>query len=147
MQNKVEMSIILQKKEIEHSFMNSIQSEVKNVIDNAGRTIVNAVETDKKEKQKDSLMDNVRDHLRGFSRTIPSFLMAYGDGNTTLENFDEIIPDEVFKEVTSISLDDFRNIRDGFDYVDENGENKHYNGFFDSVVFNDSIKEFLKKIQ
>lgn len=135
------------KKEIEHNFMSSIQSEVKNVIDNAGRTIVDVVETDKKEKQKDSLMDNVRDHLRGFSRTIPSFLMAYGDENTTLENFDKIIPDEVFKEVTSISLDDFRKLRDGFDYVDENGENKHYNGFFDSVVFNDSIKEFLKKKQ
>lgn len=136
-----------QKKEIEHNFMSSIQSEIKNVIDNAGRTIVDVVETDKKEKQKDSLMDNVRDHLRGFSRTIPSFLMAYGDENTTLENFDKIIPDEVFKEVTSISLDDFRKLRDGFDYVDENGENKHYNGFFDSVVFNDSIKEFLKKKQ
>lgn len=135
------------KKEIEHNFMSSIQSEVKNVIDNAGRTIVDVVESDKKEKQKDSLMDNVRDHLRGFSRTIPSFLMAYGDENTTLENFDKIIPDEVFKEVTSISLDDFRKLRDGFDYVDENGENKHYNGFFDSVVFNDSIKEFLKKKQ
>lgn len=135
------------KKEIEQNFMSSIQSEVKNVIDNAGRTIVDAVETDKKEKQKDSLMDNVRDHLRGFSRTIPSFLMAYGDENTTLENFDKIIPDDVFKEVTSISLDDFRKLRNGFDYVDENGENKHYNGFFDSVVFNDSIKEFLKKKQ
>lgn len=135
------------KKEIEHNFMSSIQSEVKNVIDNAGRTIVDVVETDKKEKQKDSLMDNVRDHLRGFSRTIPSFLMAYGDKNTTLENFDKIIPAEVFKEVTSISLDDFRKLRDGFDYIDENGENKHYNGFFDSVVFNDSIKEFLKKKQ
>lgn len=133
------------KKEIEQNFMSSIQSEVKNVIDNAGRTIVDVVETDKKEKQKDSLMDNVRDHLRGFSRAIPSFLMAYGDENTTLENFDQIIPDKVFKEVTSISLDDFRKLRDGFDYVDENGENNHYNGFFDSVVFNDSIKEFLKK--
>ena len=135
------------KKEIEQNFMSSIQSEVKNVIDNAGRTIVDAVETDKKEKQKDSLMENVRDHLRGFSRTIPSFLMAYGDENTTLENFDQIIPDKVFKEVTSISLDEFRKLRDGFDYVDEDGENKHYNGFFDSVVFNDSIKEFLKKKQ
>lgn len=136
-----------QKKEIEQTFIDNIQSEVKNVIDNAGRTIVDAVETGKNEKQRDSLMENVRDHLRGFSRTIPSFLMAYGDENTTLENFDKIIPDEVFKEVTSISLDDFRKLRDGFDYVDENGENKHYNGFFDSVVFNDSIKEFLKKKQ
>ncbi|MGN1163112.1 MAG: DEAD/DEAH box helicase family protein [Christensenellales bacterium] len=133
------------KKEIEQNFMSSIQSEVKNVIDNAGRTIVEAVETDKNEKQRYSLMENVRDHLRGFSRTIPSFLMAYGDENTTLENFDNIIPDEVFKEVTSISLDDFRKLRDGFDFIDENGGRNHYNGFFDSIVFNDSIKEFLKK--
>lgn len=88
-------------------------------------------------------MDNIRDHLRGFSRTIPSFIMAYGDENTTLENFDIIIPDNVFKEVTSISLDEFRRLRDGFDYTDENGKQNHYNGFFDSVVFNDSIKEFL----
>lgn len=136
-----------QKKEIEQNFMKSIQSEVKNVIDNAGRTIVEAVETDKNEKQRDFLMDNVRDHLRGFSRTIPSFLMAYGDENTTLENFDTIIPDEVFKEVTSISLEEFRKLRDGFDYIDENGEKNHYNGFFDPIVFNDSIKEFLKKKQ
>ena len=88
-------------------------------------------------------MDNIRDHLRGFSRTIPSFIMAYGDENTTLENFNTIIPDNVFKEVTSISLEEFRRLRDGFDYTDENGEQNHYNGFFDSVVFNDSIKEFL----
>lgn len=134
-----------QKKEIDSAFMESIQAEVKTVIENAGKTIVEAVETEAKEKQKNSLMDNVRDHLRGFSRTIPSFLMAYGNENTTLENFDAIIPDDVFKEVTSISIDEFKKLRDGFDYLDEDGQTKHYNGFFDSVVFNDSIKEFLKK--
>lgn len=133
------------KKEIEQNFMSSIQSEVKNVIESAGKTIVETIETDKNEKQRDSLMENVKNHLRGFSRTIPSFLMAYGDEKTTLENFDKIIPDEVFKEVTSISLDEFRKLRDGFDYVDENGKGNHYNGFFDPVVFNDSVKEFLKK--
>lgn len=134
-----------QKKEIDSAFMESIQAEVKTVIENAGKTIVEAVETEAKEKQKNSLMDNVRDHLRGFSRTIPSFLMAYGNENTTLENFDAIIPDDVFKEVTSISIEEFKKLRDGFDYLDEDGQNRHYNGFFDSVVFNDSIKEFLKK--
>lgn len=134
-----------QKKKIDSAFMESIQAEVKIVIENAGKTIVEAVETEAKEKQKNSLMDNVRDHLRGFSRTIPSFLMAYGNENTTLENFDAIIPDDVFKEVTSISIDEFKKLRDGFDYLDEDGQTKHYNGFFDSVVFNDSIKEFLKK--
>lgn len=132
------------KKEIESNFMQTLQAEVKSVIQDAGNNIVEAVETDKKEKQKNTLMDNVRGHLRGFSRTIPSFIMAYGDENTTLENLDTIIPDHVFKEVTSISLEEFRKLRDGFKYTDEDGHEKTYNGFFDSVVFNDSIKEFLR---
>ena len=134
------------KKELKNEFKSSIQNEVNNVIDNAGKTIVETVETNKKEKKRDLLIDNVKDHLRGFSRTIPSFLMAYGDENTTLENFDQIIPDNVFKEVTSISLDEFRKLRDG-SHDDKNGNNQTYNGFFDSIVFNDSIKEFLKKKQ
>lgn len=134
------------KKELKNDFKSSIQNEVNNVIDNAGKTIVETVETNKKEKKRDLLIDNVKDHLRGFSRTIPSFLMAYGDENTTLENFDQIIPDNVFKEVTSISLDEFRKLRDG-SHDDKNGNNQTYNGFFDSIVFNDSIKEFLKKKQ
>lgn len=97
------------------------------MISSAGETIVEAVETEKKEQERNTLMDNVRDHLRGFSRTIPSFIMAYGDDNTTLENFDTLIPDSVFKEVTSISLDEFKKLRDGFDYIDENGKENHYN--------------------
>lgn len=106
---------------------------------------VHTVETKKKERQKESIEDSVRDHLRGFARTIPSFLMAYGDENTTLENFDTIIPDSVFKEVTSISLEEFRFLRDGGTYTDtETGEEKQYQGkLFDPVVFNDSVKEFL----
>ena len=135
------------KKELRNDFKSSLQNEVSNVVTNAGNTIAETVETSKKEKKRDLLIDKVKDHLRGFSRTIPSFLMAYGDENTTLENFDQIIPDNVFKEVTSISLDEFRKLRDGSNYVDENGNNQTYNGFFDSIVFNDSIKEFLKKKQ
>lgn len=71
--------------------------------------------------------------------------MAYGTSDTTLENFDQIIPDEVFKDVTSISLDQFRFLRDGGDYTDsQTGETKHFDGhLFDPVVFNDSVKEFL----
>ena len=49
--------------------------------------------------------DSVRDHLRGFSRTIPSFLMAYGNDTVTLATFDAVvIPNPVFLEVTSITL-------------------------------------------
>ena len=103
------------------------------------------VETKIKEREKDTIEDGIRDHLRGFSRTIPSFLMAYGDDTVTLATFDNIIPDKVFLEVTSITLDQFRFLRDGGEYIDaETGETRFFNGaLFDSVVFDDSVKEFL----
>lgn len=71
--------------------------------------------------------------------------MAYGDENTTLETFDQIIPDAVFKEVTSITLAEFRFLRDGGTYTDATtGEQKQYQGkLFDPVVFNDAVQEFL----
>lgn len=71
--------------------------------------------------------------------------MAYGDNQVTLANFDNVIPDNVFEDVTSITKEQFRFLRDGGDYVDnETNETKHFNGgLFDEVVFNDSIKEFL----
>lgn len=107
--------------------------------------IVQSVETQKKEQEKKGIEDSIRDHLRGFSRTIPSFLMAYGSDDVTLENFDTIIPGDVFKEVTSVTLDQFRFLRDGGPYVDaETGEEAIFEGnLFDSVVFNDSVKEFM----
>ena len=62
------------------------------------------METTKKEEEKQGIEDKVRAHLRGFSRTIPSFLMAYGEEGTTLANFDTVIPADVFQDVTSITL-------------------------------------------
>lgn len=105
------------------------------------------IETDKREREKKTEEDKMRDNLRGFSRTIPSFLMAYGDDETRLDNFDKIIPNDVFLEVTSISIDEFKMLRDGYDYMDEEtGEMKHYEGhLFNERVFNDSVKEFLDK--
>lgn len=84
------------------------------------------------ERKKVTVEDDIRSRLRGFARTIPSFLMAYGELETTLENFDVNIRDEVFQEVTGITLDQFRVLRD------------QYN-FFDAVVFNESVQEFLRK--
>lgn len=66
------------------------------LIKSAGETIVREVETAKREKGEAAIEGIIRDHLRGFSRTIPSFLMAYGDENTKLENFD---PDHSGKRV------------------------------------------------
>ena len=124
----------------------TLSNSIDGFIKSAGEDIVRTVETQKKEQEKKSIEDSVRDHLRGFSRTIPSFLMAYGDDTVTLENFDRVIPDEVFLEVTSITLDQFRFLRDGGSYKDEStGEEKQFVGnLFDPVVFNDSIKEFLR---
>ena len=107
---------------------------------------VKAIEESKIEKKKNDIEEKVRDHLRGFARTIPSFLMAYGNDNTTLETFERDIPGNVFLEVTSITIDEFKFLRDGGDYTDSDGKRKHYNGhLFDSVVFNDSVKEFMRK--
>lgn len=58
--------------------------------------------------------------------------MAYGEPTTTLATFDENIKDEVFKEVTGITLDQFRALRDTYN-------------FFDPVVFDESVQEFLNK--
>ena len=60
------------------------------LVKSAGETVVREVETAKKEATKQTIEGGVRDHLRGFSRTIPSFLMAYGDAGTTLEKLDEV---------------------------------------------------------
>ena len=127
------------------TLIDNLKQSRSEMVQSAGETVVREIETAKKEAQKNSIENGIRDHLRGFSRTIPSFLMAYGDENTTLESFDSIIPDYVFKDVTSITVDQFRLLRDGGDVTDpETGEKEHFDGhLFDSVVFNDSIVEFI----
>lgn len=108
----------------------------------------NIILTEQCEKNKIDKEDEIRDHLKGFARTIPSFLMAYGNENTTLETFEFDVPADVFKEVTSISLEEFVFLRDGGDTPDENGNMVHFDGHvFEPTVFNDSVKEFLRKKQ
>ena len=142
---KIEKQYNEKKEKITKKFKEDAAKTVEVVTKNATKSIIETIETDKKQKAKTLIEDNVRDHLRGFSRTIPSFLMAYGDDKTTLENFDLIIPNDVFQEVTSISIEEFKFLRDGGDYKDEQtGETKHYEGhLFDPIVFNDSVREFL----
>ena len=126
---------------------NAIKEATDEIINNKPKEVIERIEKDKEERKKESVEEEVRAHLRGFARTIPSFIMAYDDGNLTLDNFDKNIENEVFKEVTSITLDEFRFLRDGGDYT-ENGVKKHFNGhLFDEVVFDDSISEFRKKRQ
>lgn len=129
-------------KQLEEAFHETIHD----FVEDATKDSVKTIETKKKQREKDTIENTIRDHLRGFSRTIPSFLMAYGNDEVTLSTFDQIIPDEVFREVTSISLDQFRFLRDGGDYVDEiTGETKHFEGhLFEPVVFDDSVHEFMR---
>ncbi len=124
----------------------SLQKTIEDFAKEKTKEAVKAVETKKAERERDSIEDRIKDHLRGFTRTIPSFLMAYGDDGVTLITFDQVIPDVVFKEVTSITLDQFRFLRDGGDYIDkETGETKHFDGhLFEPVVFDDSVKEFMR---
>lgn len=84
------------------------------------------------EKKKNTVEDDIRARLRGFARTIPSFLMAYGASTIELANFDQNIKGDVFKEVTGITLDQFRSLRDTYH-------------FFDETTFNESVQEFLRK--
>ena len=127
-----------------NEFKNNLENKINNLISDSQKKVVKIIETYKITQERDKIEDTVRDHLRGFSRTIPSFLMAYGNENVTLANFDKIIPDDVFLEVTSITLKEFRLLRDGGKYKDSSGEEKEFKGqLFDSVVFDDSVREFL----
>ncbi len=108
--------------------LSTIEAETKELTKQSTQTILEKAEDNK----KNQVEDDVRARLRGFSRTIPSFLMAYGTPDTTLATFDQTLDDDVFEEVTGITLDQFRVLRD------------QYN-FFNETVFNESVREFLRK--
>lgn len=127
-------------------FTEKARQQVQKTVADTPANVIERVEKHQEEQKMKNVEEDARAHLRGFSRTIPSFIMAYGDENLTLQNFDDYTEDDVFKEVTGISEDQFRFLRDGGDYVDEaSGEEKHFDGhLFDEVVFNDSIQQFLE---
>lgn len=104
---------------LENSFKQGVVSD----------TIKN-IETTKQEKANKKAEDDwAFPKLKAFSRSIPAFLMAYGDENTTCDKFGEIINPTIFKEMTGIKLEDYM-------YFIE----QHY---FNEVAFNAAIKEFL----
>jgi type II restriction enzyme len=102
-------------------------------------------ETKKEQKRANQTMDDARSHLRGFARTIPMFLMAYGDRGIRLSNFDDYTPDDVFEEITGITEVEFRLLRDGQEITEEDGTVTKIPGLFDEAVFNQSVQEFLDK--
>lgn len=131
------------------AFLDTVQETVQSAAEDKPKEVIEQLERHKAEQEKQSVEDEVRAHLRGFSRTIPSFIMAYGDGHLTLANFDEYTEEDVFQEVTGITMADFRFLRDGGEYTDpEMGDVAWFKGhLFDEVVFNDSVDEFWKKKQ
>ena len=103
------------------------------------KQIIKQQEVEVLQTRMNSDEEKIRGHLRGFARTIPSFLMAYGDAQLTLDNFDTYVDEDVFYEVTGITLDQFRYLRDG-------GNGDGFDGhLFDASTFNEAILEFLRK--
>ena len=131
-------------KEAMEKFNEELTTAISDFAREATKETVKTVETKKKERERKQLR-MVLEILAWLFKDNSIILMAYGDNTVTLATFDTIIPDKVFLEVTSITLDQFKFLRDGGDYVEEEtGQTKHFDGqLFDSVVFDDSVKEFL----
>ncbi|WP_297569886.1 DEAD/DEAH box helicase family protein [uncultured Anaerovibrio sp.] len=128
--DEIEEEFIKKNQEEKDKLEAEIKQKISDFSNNSMNDSVRTVETNIKNREKNTIEAGIREHLRGFSRTIPSFLMAYGDDTVTLATFDNKVPDKVFMEVTSITIEQFKRLRD---------EGK----FFDSVVFDDSVKDFL----
>lgn len=128
-------------RELRQEFQQNIQKRTQDTLKKTVETEYKKVE----ERKKNKTEQDTRDHLRGFTRTIPAFLMAYGDRDTRLNNFEQNIDPDTFLEITSITIEEFRKLRDGFKYVDDEGQEREFKGFFDETVFNASVQEFFDK--
>lgn len=126
-------------------FKEKVLSIVEETMDSIVPEVVTQEETKKEQKRANETMEDARSHLRGFARTIPMFLMAYGDRDIRLANFDEYTPDDVFEEITGITEAEFRLLRDGQQVTEEDGTVTSVPGLFDEAVFDQSIQEFLDK--
>lgn len=113
--------------------------------DEIATEVVTREETKKEQARANQTMDDARSHLRGFARTIPMFIMAYGDRDLRLSNFDDYTPDDVFQEITGITEAEFRVLRDGVDVTEDDGTVVRIPGMFDEAVFDKAVQEFLDK--
>lgn len=143
---EAEAEAVQAKKAEQHqAFQANILAIVDKTMDEIVPEVVTREETKKEQKRANQTMDDARSHLRGFARTIPMFLMAYGDRDIRLSNFDDYTPNDVFEEITGITEAEFRLLRDGQKVIEENGAVTTIPGLFDETVFDQSIQEFLDK--
>ena len=138
-------AVATRRAEADYAFQANILSIVEETMGKIVPEVVTREETKKVQKQADRSMDDARSHLRGFARTIPMFLMAYGDRDIRLANFDDYTPDDVFEEITGISETEFRILRDGQEVTADDGTVTAIPGLFDEDVFDQAIQEFLDK--
>ena len=139
--NALEKEKQVKQEEVSQTYKENIEKVTQETAQESVKLQMEKQETKKKKEEE----HDVRDHLRGFARTIPAFLMAYGNKDTKLRNFEENIDPDTFEELTSITIDEFQKLRDGFIYETEDGEKKEFKGFFNAAVFDASIKEFFNK--
>ena len=131
--------------EAEDAFQKNILDILEETRNKIVPDVVIREETKKVQKQANTAMDDARSHLRGFARTIPMFLMAYGDRDIRLATFDDYTPNDVFEEITGISEAEFRILRDGQQVTEDDGTVTTIPGLFDEAVFDQAIQEFLNK--
>ena len=127
------------------AFQKDILAIVAATMDKVVPEVVTREEAKKEQKRANQTMDDCRSHLRGFARTIPMFLMACGDREIRLANFDDYTPDDVFEEITGITEDEFRLLRDGQEVVEDDESVTKIPGLFDEAVFDQAVQEFLDK--
>lgn len=89
---------------------NDIPEEKRGAIESAVKEIKQEAKK-QAEKKRRKEEDDYRDKLRGFARTIPMLLHAYGQPGMTFDDLEKKIPDDIFFELTDITKDEFRILR------------------------------------
>ena len=130
--------------------IDSINGTMQKLCDEIPELIAESLEKRAAEQVRRDAEEVLRGHLRGFARTIPSFLMAYGDDGFTLATMDSYVDDDVFVELTGIDKKMFRFIRDGgtYEFIDKEGKKQVSTldrGVIDPLVFDGACREFLRK--
>ena len=132
-------------RDAETTYVTKVAEKTQEAVNTQAQSIVRDQEQKQEQKKVNTAMEDVRSRLRGFARTIPSFIMAYGNRQLTLANFDDYTPDDVFEELTGITEGQFRQLRDGMTITDEDGSEHAVPGLFDAPTFDTSVQEFLDK--